>query len=147
LEVCPGSDGCKKPAVGEQDPAAKVGVDEGEPLTPGGTKNPRDFGSKEKLDTHFKKHGDEFGAKNAGDYLSIARQIINEGIKVKYSYEHELRTGFVMFLGNNKKMKPKFAFVGTNNKGEITTAHVKTDKDFWKTINGNAKDRTIRPHE
>ncbi|MBC3374868.1 RHS repeat protein, partial [Pseudomonas sp. SWRI92] len=33
LETCPG-DGCKKPAVGEQDPAAKVGVDEGEPALP-----------------------------------------------------------------------------------------------------------------
>jgi RHS repeat-associated protein len=33
LEGCPG-DGCKKPAVGEQDPAAKVGVDEGEPALP-----------------------------------------------------------------------------------------------------------------
>ncbi|MBC3365929.1 RHS repeat-associated core domain-containing protein, partial [Pseudomonas sp. SWRI154] len=33
LETCPG-DGCKKPAVGEQDPAAKVGVDEGEPKFP-----------------------------------------------------------------------------------------------------------------
>ncbi|MBC3366561.1 RHS repeat-associated core domain-containing protein, partial [Pseudomonas sp. SWRI154] len=33
LETCPG-DGCKKPVVGEQDPAAKVGVDEGEPALP-----------------------------------------------------------------------------------------------------------------
>ncbi|MCL6699949.1 RHS repeat-associated core domain-containing protein [Pseudomonas sp. T1.Ur] len=30
LVDCPGKDGCKKPSVGEQDPAAKVGVDEGE---------------------------------------------------------------------------------------------------------------------
>jgi hypothetical protein len=34
LDDCPGGDGCKKPAVGEQDPAAKVGVDEGEPSPP-----------------------------------------------------------------------------------------------------------------
>ncbi|WP_436263250.1 RHS repeat-associated core domain-containing protein [Pseudomonas brassicacearum] len=34
LVDCPGNDGCKKPAVGEQDPAAKVGVDEGEPPPP-----------------------------------------------------------------------------------------------------------------
>ncbi|WP_434580183.1 RHS repeat protein [Pseudomonas sp. Z5-35] len=33
LEGCPG-DGCKKPAVGEHDPAAKVGMDEGEPTLP-----------------------------------------------------------------------------------------------------------------
>ncbi|WP_458130000.1 RHS repeat-associated core domain-containing protein [Pseudomonas sp. Z2-11] len=34
LEGCPGGAGCKKPAVGEQNPAAKVGVDEGEPALP-----------------------------------------------------------------------------------------------------------------
>jgi hypothetical protein len=34
LEGCPGGDGCKKPAVGEQDPAAKVGVDEEETSPP-----------------------------------------------------------------------------------------------------------------
>ncbi|WPN62907.1 RHS repeat-associated core domain-containing protein [Pseudomonas sp. P9_35] len=34
LVDCPGNDGCKKPAVGEQDPAAKVGVDEGSPPPP-----------------------------------------------------------------------------------------------------------------
>ncbi|WP_434676011.1 RHS repeat-associated core domain-containing protein [Pseudomonas sp. D3-10] len=33
LEGCPG-DGCKKPAIGKQDPATKVGVDEGEPALP-----------------------------------------------------------------------------------------------------------------
>jgi hypothetical protein len=31
---CPGKDGCKKPSVGEQDPKAKVGMDEGEPELP-----------------------------------------------------------------------------------------------------------------
>ena len=33
LEGCPG-DGCKTPAVGKQDPTAKLGVDEGEPALP-----------------------------------------------------------------------------------------------------------------
>jgi RHS repeat-associated protein len=33
LADCPGGDGCK-PAAGDQDPAAKVGVDEGEPSSP-----------------------------------------------------------------------------------------------------------------
>ena len=146
LDDCPGSGGCK-PAVGEQAPAAKVGVDEGEPALPGAVANPKDFGSKEKLDGHFEKHGGEFGAKNAEDYLSIARKIIDNGIKVQYPYKNETRTGFVMFLANNNKGKSKFAFVGTNNRQEITTAHVKTDKDFWKTINGDAKDKTIRPYE
>ncbi|MFL6606803.1 MAG: RHS repeat domain-containing protein, partial [Pseudomonas sp.] len=34
LDDCPGGDGCKRPAVGEQDSTAKVGVDEGEPALP-----------------------------------------------------------------------------------------------------------------
>ncbi|MGF6221015.1 RHS repeat-associated core domain-containing protein [Pseudomonas frederiksbergensis] len=34
LSDCPGGDGCKKPSFGDEDPAGKVGVDEGEPTTP-----------------------------------------------------------------------------------------------------------------
>jgi len=34
LSECPGGDGCKKPSFGDEDPAGKVGVDEGEPKTP-----------------------------------------------------------------------------------------------------------------
>ncbi|WP_030127948.1 RHS repeat-associated core domain-containing protein [Pseudomonas sp. QTF5] len=34
LSECPGGDGCKKPSFGDEDPAGKVGVDEGEPRTP-----------------------------------------------------------------------------------------------------------------
>ncbi|WP_223487592.1 RHS repeat-associated core domain-containing protein [Pseudomonas sp. A-RE-19] len=34
LNDCPGADGCKKPSFGDEDPAGKVGVDEGEPQLP-----------------------------------------------------------------------------------------------------------------
>ena len=34
LSECPGGDGCKKPAFGDEDPAGKVEVDEGEPGAP-----------------------------------------------------------------------------------------------------------------
>ncbi|UVM37105.1 DUF6531 domain-containing protein [Pseudomonas sp. B21-017] len=34
LSECPGGDGCKTPSFGDEDPAGKTGVDEGEPKTP-----------------------------------------------------------------------------------------------------------------
>ncbi|RON57282.1 RHS repeat-associated core domain-containing protein [Pseudomonas frederiksbergensis] len=34
LNTCPGGDGCKRPAFGEEDPAGRAKVDEGEPGTP-----------------------------------------------------------------------------------------------------------------
>ncbi|WP_115718158.1 hypothetical protein [Gallaecimonas mangrovi] len=105
------------------------------------------FADEAKLISHFKKHGREFGAKNADEYLQMARTVMVEGSKFEYSYKGEIRTGFAQFMGNNKKGIAKFAFVGTNNKGFITTLHMKTGKDFWKTLNGNAKDKTIRAIE
>ena len=71
---------------------------------------------------------------------------MNNGIRIQYPYKTETRTGFVMFLGNNSKGKAKFSFVGTNNQHEITTLHTKTGKDFWKAINNNSQDKTIRTH-
>ncbi|MGF6487363.1 RHS repeat-associated core domain-containing protein [Pseudomonas frederiksbergensis] len=146
LSDCPGGDGCKKPSFGDEDPAGKVGVDEGEPTTPNPTRGPVDFGTRDKLNEHFDKHGKEFGARNTDDYLSTARYVIKNGIRIQYPYKNETRTGFVMFLGNNSKGKAKFSFVGTNNQQEITTLHTKTGKDFWKAINNDAQDKTIRPH-
>ncbi len=67
------------------------------------------------------------------------------GTKVQYAYKGETRTGFVQLMGNNRKGQSKFAFVGTNSQGQITTLHAKSGKDFWKTLNGNAKDKTINP--
>jgi hypothetical protein len=34
LSECPGADGCQKPSFGDEDPAGKVGVDEGETKLP-----------------------------------------------------------------------------------------------------------------
>ncbi|KPG98685.1 type IV secretion protein Rhs [Pseudomonas sp. RIT-PI-q] len=34
LNECPGGDGCKRPSFGDEEPAGKARVDEGEPLTP-----------------------------------------------------------------------------------------------------------------
>ncbi|MCC9088189.1 hypothetical protein I5506_05575 [Bacillus pumilus] len=62
--------------------------------------------------------------------------VINSGIKVKYQYKGEIRTGYVKFMGNNKHGRAKFEFVGTNNKNEITTYHTQSGKKIWKTING-----------
>lgn len=60
------------------------------------------FGNTEKLESHFKKHGDEFGGaySNANEYLSGANNVIENGIKVQYDYKGELRTGYVKFMKN-----------------------------------------------
>ena len=102
------------------------------------------FANKAKLNSHFIKHGREFGANSAKEYLNIARGVMKDEIKVTYKYKGNNRTGYVQFMGNNKKGQAKFAFVGTNSKGQITTLHTKSGKDVWKTLNGNAKDKIIR---
>ncbi|WP_458104853.1 T7SS effector LXG polymorphic toxin [Bacillus sp. PK3-037] len=101
-------------------------------------KNPSNFADREKLESHFYKHGNEFGElyKNADEYLEGAKEVIKNGIKVKYNYKGEIRTGYVKFMGNSRNGKAKFEFVGTNNKGEITTYHTESGKKIWKTING-----------
>ena len=109
------------------------------------TKRTANFADKAKLTGHFDKHGTEFGAKTADEYLSIAQDVMKNGTKVQYSYKGETRTGFVQLMGTNRKGQSKFAFVGTNNQGQITTLHTKSGKDFWKTLNGNANDKTIYP--
>ena len=96
------------------------------------------FASDEKLLSHYDKHGNEFkGVYNsAEEYLQGARDVMNNGYKVEYAYKGETRTGYVQFMGNNSKGKAKFAFVGTNNDGFITTFHTESDKTFWKLLNG-----------
>lgn len=120
---------------------AKAAVNEIKSLFGGnkGTgKIPSDFADRAKLEGHFDKHGKEFAGlyKNADEYLEGAKEVINHGIKVKYEYKDEIRTGYVKFMGNNKNGKAKFEFVGTNNNGNITTYHTQSGKKIWKTING-----------
>lgn len=88
--------------------------------------------------SHFEKHGAEFkGVYNSADeYLQGARSVMNNGYKVEYSYKGETRVGYVQFMGNSSKGKAKFAFVGTNNEGYITTFHTESGKTFWKLLNG-----------
>ncbi|OMF55186.1 hypothetical protein BK139_17855 [Paenibacillus sp. FSL R5-0490] len=101
-------------------------------------KSPSDFADRGKLEGHFDKHGKEFDGlyKNADEYLEGAKEVINNGIKVKYENKGEIRTGYIKFMGNNKNGKAKFEFVGTNNKGDITTYQTQSGKKIWKTING-----------
>lgn len=107
------------------------------------------FGSVEKLEGHFTKHGGEFkGTYNtAEEYLQGARDVMQNGSKVQYKYKvtdpvtgqkvEELRTGYVRFMESSSKGVAKFEFVGTNKAGEITTYHVESGKDFWKMLNGS----------
>jgi len=97
------------------------------------------------LVTHYKKHGAAFNATSKDEYLSVARDVAKLGTHVRYVYKEEMRSGFFMLMGTTKKGEAKFAFVGTNNNQEITTFHTKSGKEFWKTINGNSKNKEITP--
>ena len=96
------------------------------------------FASEEKLLSHFEKHGGEFKGifNSAEEYLRGAQDVMQNGYKVEYAYKGETRTGYVQFMGNNSKGNAKFAFVGTNNEGYITTFHTESGKTFWKMLNG-----------
>ena len=104
----------------------------------GAVQHPSNFADRVKLESHYDKHGGEFGGiyKSANEYLDGAKDVINNGVKVQYEYKDEIRTGYVRFMGNNKDGNAKFEFVGTNNNNEITTYHTQSGKKFWKTING-----------
>ena len=116
------------------------------------------FGDVEKLEGHFSKHGGEFGKafSSADEYLAGANDVIKNGTKVQYSYNGEIRTGYVKFMKNSSltnangvpiKSYAKFEFVGTNNLGEITTYHVESGKTFWKMMNNGTNIPVINPIE
>lgn len=48
-------------------------------------------------------------------------------------------------MGSTREGEAKFAFVGTNSDGHITTLHAKRGKDLWKTLNNDPSDKVIRP--
>ncbi|MCW3154926.1 hypothetical protein N8H69_20465 [Achromobacter spanius] len=103
------------------------------------------FADEAKLIGHFEKHGAEFGAKSSAEYLQVGKDIMQSGNKVQYLYKGEMRTGYVQFMGNSSRGDAKYGFVGTNSDGTITTIHVESGKSFWKLLNGNPVDKTIRP--
>ncbi|WP_205408889.1 hypothetical protein [Listeria goaensis] len=120
--------------------------------------NGANFGNVEKLEGHFSKHGGEFGKafSNADEYLAGANDVIKNGTKVQYSYNGEIRTGYVKFMKNSSltnangvpiKSYAKFEFVGTNNLGEITTYHVESGRTFWEMMNNGSNIPVINPIE
>jgi hypothetical protein len=103
------------------------------------------FADEAKLISHFEKHGAEFGAKSASEYLQVGQDIMQYGQKVEYLYKGETRAGFVQFMGNKASGKSKFGFVGTNADGAITTIHTESGNSFWKMLNNGNIDKLIRP--
>ncbi|WP_245189286.1 hemagglutinin repeat-containing protein [Mannheimia sp. ZY171111] len=108
---------------------------------------PNNFADSKKLNDHFNKHHAEFGKlySSPEEYLEGAKTVIKNGYKVSYEYKGENRYGYVLYIGNTKKGDSKFAFVGTNNKNEITTYHIESGKDFWKMINNDKNLKLINP--
>lgn len=70
---------------------------------------------------------------------------MRDGHKVRYTYKGEERIRYVQLMGSTRKGEAKFAFVGTNSDGHITTLHAKRGKDLWKTLNNDPSDKVIRP--
>lgn len=68
------------------------------------------------------------------EYLEGARDVINNGYAVNYEYKGETRVGYIQFMGNDSKGNAKFAFVGTNNYGNITTFHTESGKSFLENV-------------
>ncbi|MGU3310161.1 RHS repeat domain-containing protein, partial [Pseudomonas sp. M5A4_2d] len=145
LSTGPGGKGCN-PDAGVEEPSEKAKAHKDEPSTPSTSRRLTEFGSEEKLIAHYEKHGAEFNSKNSHEYLLTARHVMDNGTPVNYPYKGGQRTGYVLLLGLNRSGQAKFAFVGTNQDRQITTLHTKSGKDFWRTINGNAYDKTITPH-
>ena len=96
------------------------------------------------LKNHYQSSPAEGALARLNDYLEIANDVIKNGYKVEYPYKGEVRTGYVQLMGTNRREQAKFAFVGTNNSGNITTLHSKSGKDVWKTLNSDAKDKVIK---
>ena len=145
LNKCPTGGKCPSQAHIEE-PTENIQVTPGEPSRPTTTKYPTEFANKQKLDEHYEKHGHEFGLESSHDYLLAARHVVIKGTPVQYVYKKAPTTGYVLLMGTNRKGEAKFAFAGTNTAGHITTLHTKSGKDFWRMINGDATDKTIRPY-
>jgi len=126
--------------------ARLVGVS-GEGFVPGvaGASAEVRFASDAQLLSHFEKHGVEFGARSADEYMQVGRDIMQSGQKIEYIYKGETRTGYVQLMGNTSRGDAKFGFVGTNADGVITTIHTQSGNSFWKLLNGPSADKIIRP--
>jgi hypothetical protein len=106
--------------------------------------NKATFANDELLAGHFKKHGAEFRAQSAEEYLQVGQDIMQHGHKIKYFYEpaNEVRTGYVSFMRNSKKSgESLFGFVGTNSDRAITTIHVKPRTELFDLLGDSAQSR------
>jgi RHS repeat-associated protein len=102
------------------------------------------FANEASLIGHFGKHGRSFGVNSAAEYLQLGRDIMTKGQMVSYPYKGEIRVGFAQFIGNGRDHISKFGFVGTNSSGNITTIHIESGNSFWKMVNGNKNDKTLK---
>jgi len=78
------------------------------------------FSSSSSLNTHFVKHGKEFGDlySNATEYAKGAKYVIRHGQKITYTYKGNLTTGYIKFFGSGGHAN--YAFVGLNGSKTAT---------------------------
>jgi hypothetical protein len=48
-------------------------------------------------------------------------------------------------MGTTRQGEAKFAFVGTNSSGNITTLHTKSGDELWKLLNSSKDLKVISP--
>ena len=89
------------------------------------------FASQAKLETHFIKHGSEFGQMypTSAEYAKGAKYVIRHGQKVKYMYKGKKTVGYIRFLGNAGKAN--YAFVGLNGT-KVATYGVRSVQELAK---------------
>ncbi len=145
LSNCPEGGTCKSQARIEE-PSDKISATRDEPSPPSVSMRPTEFANEQKLNEHYEKHGTEFRVGNSHEYLLAARHVVSNGTPVQYLYRDTPTTGYVLLMGTNRTGQAKFAFAGSNTNGHITTLHTKSGKDFWRMINGDPSDKTIRPY-
>lgn len=110
------------------------------------------FPSPRKLEGHFKSHvnGKYLKFSNPNEYLADAQRIIRDGFQVQYRYKnpkngmYEMRRGYIQFIGlSSKNQSPRFAFVGLNNNGEITTYHIRKHGSILKYFDFETIERLV----
>ncbi len=94
-----------------------------------GYMNYGNFSSSASLESHFTKHGSEFGElyKNSSQFAKGAKYIARNGQKVTYIYKGKKTIGYIKFFGNLGKAN--YAFVGMNGT-KVATFGIRSVKEL-----------------
>lgn len=103
------------------------------------------FINESELLKHFDKHSIEFKGtyKTHAEYLNGANFVIENGHKIKYTYNGQTQFGYVRFMSNTSQGEAKFEFLALRDDGSIATYHTKGAKNFYKLVNQNKNNDSV----